>query len=127
MLPCYLDPDFCSVAVGPHGRIELGDAHVGSLESREPTEQGIGNEPGDALEEVAGVEHDLADHLIGLGIVDGVGDIVGERGTGEVAVERDGHLVVVAYDAFLRQHTVVGMEAQAVEGEFSVQSSKFKV
>ena len=127
LLSCYLDSDFCSVAVGTHGRIEFGDAHAGRLQRGEAAEQGIGNEPGDTLQEVAGGVHDVADHLIGFGIVDGVGDIVGESSGHDVAMHDDGHLVVVAYDALLRQHAVVGMKAQSVEGDFTVQSSKFKV
>ena len=110
--------------MGTHGRIEFGDAHAGRLQRGEAAEQGIGNEPGDTLQEVAGGVHDVADHLIGFGIVDGVGDIVGESSGHDVAMHDDGHLVVVAYDALLRQHAVVGMKAQSVEGDFTVQSSK---
>lgn len=86
-------------------------------------EQGGADAPAYVFEELGGDLHLALHDAVGLGIVDGVGEVVGEDGLADVGLEGEVHGEGVAQQALLGKYAVVGMEGEVAELDGAMRDS----
>ena len=112
--------DACSLAVGTHRWIALGEdnGYVGHL--RPLVKQGLGDTPSHMLQEGARTRHLPTHHLEDLRIIDRVGHIIAHHSLLHIHMQAYIDLIVVADATLLRHHTMISVEAQAAKANITI-------